>query len=294
MEHESGIDSKDASPPARSGMAAIVGRPNAGKSTLINALVREKIAIVSDKPQTTRRRISGILTRPEGQAVFVDTPGIHKPGYRLNRRMMAVTEETVASVDLILLVVDTTASAGAGDRYAIEMLKKLSTPAFLIPNKVDVLANKKGLFPLIGRYSAERQFQEVIPISALTGDGVDLLTRKIFEYLPEGPPLYPEDELTDQPQRVMAAEMVREKVVTERWEETEELIRIHCIIYVERLSERPIIIGKGGARLKEIGSAARADIEKMLGRHVYLGLFVKVHEHWRNDDRILNELGIGS
>jgi GTP-binding protein Era len=308
MEHESGIDSKDASPPARSGMAAIVGRPNAGKSTLINALVREKIAIVSDKPQTTRRRISGILTRPEGQAVFVDTPGIHKPGYRLNRRMMAVTEETLASVDLILLVVDTTASAGAGDRYAIEMLKKLSTPAFLIPNKVDVLANKKGLFPLIGRYSAERQFQEVIPISALTGDGVDLLTRKIFEYLPEGPPLYPEDELTDQPQRVMAAEMVREKilqvtgeempyvtaVVTERWEETEELIRIHCIIYVERLSERPIIIGKGGARLKEIGSAARADIEKMLGRHVYLGLFVKVHEHWRNDDRILNELGIGS
>ena len=305
MEPEQRVDEK--APPKKTGIVAIVGRPNAGKSTLINALVAEKIAIVSDKPQTTRRRITGILTRPEGQAVFVDTPGIHKPGYRLNRRMMATTEETLASVDLVLLVVDATAAPGGGDRFALGLVKKLKTPVFLVLNKIDAIADKQALLPLIQRHSAESAFQEVVPISALTGDGIELLTQKIFEYLPEGTPLYPEDELTDQPERVIAAELVREKilqvtgeeipyvtaVVVERWEETEEVTRIHCIIYVERASERPIIIGKGGARLKEIGSAARADIEKMLGRHVYLGLFVKVHERWRNDDRILNELGIG-
>jgi GTP-binding protein Era len=290
------------------GRVAIIGRPNAGKSTLLNALVGEKIAIVSDKPQTTRWRISGILTRAEGQAVFVDTPGIHKPGYRLNRRMMTLTEETLSGVDLILLVIDATAPPGAGDRFVINMLKQIKTPVFLVPNKIDEMADKSRLLTFIGRNTAEKQFDEVVPISALTRDGVDLLLRKIFEYLPQGPPLFAEDTLTDQPERVMAAELVREKilhvtgeeipyvtaVVTERWEETEALTRIHCLIYVERASERPIIIGKGGARLKEIGSAARIDIEKLLGRHVYLELFVKVRPHWRNDDRTLNELGIGS
>ena len=311
MKHESppnSLDSLDS--PAklntRAGLVAIIGRPNVGKSTLMNALVGEKIAIVSDKPQTTRRRITGILTRPEGQAVLVDTPGIHKPGYRLNRRMMIATTQALTSVDAVLLVVDATMAPGPGDRFAISMLKQTPAPAFLVPNKIDAVTTKSDLLPLIGRYAAEKEFKEVVPISARTHDGLELLIQKIFEYLPEGPPLYPEDALTDQPERILAAELVREKilqvaqeeipyvtaVVTERWEESEGITRIHCIIYVERPSERPIIIGKGGARLKEIGSAARADIEALLGRHVFLGLFVKVREHWRNDDRTLNELGI--
>jgi GTPase len=290
----------------RFGLAAIVGRPNVGKSTLMNALVGEKVAIVSDKPQTTRKRINGILTRPEGQVVFVDTPGIHKPGYRLNRRMMTATAGALTSVDLVFLVVDATTALGPGDRYAISMLREVKAPVFLVINKVDVLTDKSALLPLIERYSAERTFQEVIPVSAITKDGIDLLTDKSFEYLPKGEPLYPEDSLTDQPERFLAAELVREKilqvtqeeipyvtaVVTERWEEAEGITRIHCVIYVEKASERPIIIGKGGSRLKEIGQAARADIEKMLSRHVYLGLFVKIRQHWRNDDRTLNELGL--
>ncbi|HEY6333219.1 MAG TPA: GTPase Era [Blastocatellia bacterium] len=305
MEREH-VSDASAGPLKRSGLAAIVGRPNVGKSTLMNALVGEKVAIVSDKPQTTRKRISGILTRPRGQVVFVDTPGIHKPGYRLNRRMMTATSEALTSVDLVFLVVDATTELGPGDRYAIGMLKQVKAPVFLVVNKIDLLTDKSGLLPLIQRYSEERSFQEVIPVSAATHDGIELLISKSFEYLPEAEPLYPEDSLTDQPERFLAAELVREKilqvtqeeipyvtaVVTERWEEAEGITRIHCIIYVERPSERPIIIGKGGARLKEIGQAARADIENLLGRHVYLGLFVKVRQHWRNDDRTLNELGL--
>jgi GTP-binding protein Era len=290
----------------KSGVVALVGRPNAGKSTLLNRVIGEKIAIVSDKPQTTRTRISGVLTRGEGQIVFLDTPGIHKPGYKLNRRMMGIVTEALSTVDLVVLIVDATAPMGAGDRFVLDMLKRIKTPAFLAPNKVDLMRDKSKLLPLIGRYTSERDFAEVIPLSALTGDGVELLTRKAFEHMPEGPPLYPEDELTDQPERVIVAELVREKilqatgeeipyvtaVVTERWEEAEETTRISCLIYVERQSHKAIVIGRGGARLKEIGTAARADIEKLLGRHVYLSLFVKVREHWRDDERTLNELGI--
>lgn len=294
------------STPHKSGIVALIGRPNAGKSTLLNQLVGEKIAIVSDKPQTTRTRISGVLTRPEGQIVFIDTPGIHKPGYQLNRRMMSIVTDALASVDLIMLMVDATASTGAGDRFVLEMLKHTSAPAFLIPNKVDALRDKQRLLPLIGRYANEREFAEVIPLSALKGDGIDLLIEKAFAFLPTGPSLYPEDELTDQPERVIVAELVREKilhvtgdeipyvtaVVVEGWEEAEGVTRINCLIYVERTSHRLIVIGKGGARLKEIGTAARKDIEKLLGRHVFLGLFVKVREHWRNDERALDELGL--
>lgn len=290
----------------KSGMVALIGRPNAGKSTLLNKLVGEKIAIVSDKPQTTRTRISGVLTRAEGQIVFLDTPGIHKPGYKLNRRMMSIVTDALSTVDLIMLMIDATAPMGAGDRFVLDMLKRVKARAFLIPNKVDALRDKSRLLPLIGAYNAEREFAEVIPISALTGDGAELLIEKAFEYLPEGQPLYPEDELTDQPERAIVAELVREKilqttgeeipyvtaVVTERWEETEELTQINCLIYVERPSHRAIVIGRGGARLKEIGTAARADIERLLGRHIYLTLFVKVREHWRDDERTLNELGI--
>ena len=187
-------------PGYKSGVVALVGRPNAGKSTLLNQLVGEKIAIVSPKPQTTRTRISGVLTRPEGQIVFLDTPGIHKPGYKLNRRMMGVVSDALATVDLVLLTIDAAEPMGTGDRFVLGMLKQVAAPAFLILNKVDALGDKSRLLPRIGAYANEREFAEVIPISALTGDGVELLVGKALEHLPEGPPLYPEDELTDQPE----------------------------------------------------------------------------------------------
>jgi GTP-binding protein Era len=290
----------------KSGVVALIGRPNAGKSTLLNKLIGEKIAIVSDKPQTTRTRINGVLTRPEGQVVFLDTPGVHKPGYKLNRRMMSIVADALATVDLILLMIDAAEPMGSGDRFVLDMLKRIETPAFLIPNKVDAVGDKSKLLPLISAYASERNFVEVIPISALTGDGVELLILKAFEYLPHGPALYPEDEMTDQPERVMAAEFVREKilqvtgdelpyvtaVVTEGWEDAGGTTKINCLIYVERRSHRAIVIGRGGERLKQIGTAARRDIEKLLGRHVFLSLFVKVRERWRDDERTLNELGI--
>jgi len=290
----------------KSGVVALIGRPNAGKSTLLNRVIGEKIAIVSDKPQTTRTRIAGFLTRPEGQIVFLDTPGIHKPGYKLNRRMMAIVTDSLSTVDLILLMIDATEPAGRGDQFVLEMIKRVETRAFLLPNKVDALQDKTRLLPLIGRYTAEREFAEVIPISALTGDGVELLIAKIFESLAAGPMLFPDDEMTDQPERVLAAELVREKILhltgeelpyvtavfTERWEEAEGITKIHCLVYVEKQSHRAIVIGKSGARLKEIGTAARADIERLLGRRVFLSLFVKVRERWRDDERTLNELGI--
>lgn len=290
----------------KSGVVALIGRPNAGKSTLLNKLIGEKIAIVSDKPQTTRTRIRGVLTRPEGQIVFLDTPGVHKPGYKLNRRMMGIVTDALATVDLILLMIDAAEPMGSGDRFVLDMLKRVDTPAFLIPNKVDAVRDKSRLFPLISAYTGERDFAEVIPISALTGDGAELLVGKAFEYLPEGPALYPEDEMTDQPERVMAAEFVREKilqvtgdelpyvtaVVTEGWEDAGGKTKINCLIYVERKSHRAIVIGRGGERLKQIGTAARLDIEKLLGRHVFLSLFVKVRDGWRDDERTLNELGI--
>jgi len=292
--------------PRKSGVVALIGRPNAGKSTLLNRVIGEKIAIVSDKPQTTRTRITGVLTRADGQIVFLDTPGIHKPGYKLNRRMMAIVTDALSTVDLILLMIDATKPMGHGDQFVLEMLKRVDTRAFLLPNKVDALRDKTKLLPLIGRYTSEREFAEVIPLSALTGDGAELLIRKIFECLRPGPMLYPEDEMTDQPERVIAAELVREKilqvtgeelpyvtaVVTERWEEGQDITKIHCLIYVERPSHKAIVIGRAGARLKEIGSAARADIEKLLGRRVYLNLFVKVRQGWRDDERALDELGI--
>jgi GTPase len=290
----------------KSGVVALIGRPNAGKSTLLNRIIGEKVAIVSDKPQTTRTRITGVLTRPQGQIVFLDTPGIHKPGYKLNRRMMAVVTDALSKVDLILLIIDATKPVGQGDQFVLDMLKRVGDRAFLLPNKVDALRDKTRLLPLIGRYTSEREFVEVIPISALTGDGEELLIEKIFDYLPAGPMLYAEDDMTDQPERVLAAEFVREKILqltgeelpyvtavfTERWEEAQDITNIHCLIYVERPSHRAIVIGKAGARLKEIGTAARADIERLLGRRVFLNLFVKVREHWRDDERTLDELGI--
>jgi len=292
--------------PKKSGVVALIGRPNAGKSTLLNRVIGMKIAIVSDKPQTTRTRITGVLTRAEGQIVFLDTPGVHKPGYKLNRRMMAIVTDALSTVDLILLMIDATKPMGHGDQFVLDLLNRVPGRVFLLLNKVDAVRDKSRLLPLIERYTKEREFIEVIPTSALKGDGVELVLTKAFEYLPAAPLLYPEDEVTDQPERVLAAELVREKilektgeelpyvtaVVTERWEEGEDITRIHCLIYVERPSHKAIVIGSRGARLKQIGTAARADIEKLLGRHVFLNLFVKVREHWRDDERALNELGI--
>lgn len=290
----------------KSGIVTLAGRPNAGKSTLINRLVGEKVAIVSEKPQTTRTRVTGVLTHPEGQIVFVDTPGIHKPGFEMNRRMMAVTKDAISTVDLVLLVLDVTERPGAGDQFSLDLVKRMATPAFLIPNKIDKLKDKSKLLPLIDRYRSQTEFQEVIPVSALSGDGVELLIKKLFEWLPPGSRLFPGEIFTNQPERLMVAEIVREKVleltteeipyvtavVTEGWEEKEPITRISCVIYVEKPSERAIIIGRAGSRLKQIGMAARRDIEKLLDRRVFLGLFVKVRQHWRNDERFLDEIGI--
>lgn len=290
----------------KSGIVALIGRPNSGKSTLLNRLVGEKVSIVSEKPQTTRNRIRGVLTVGRGQVVFLDTPGIHKPGYSLNRRMMAQVADSLTTADLILLLTDATQPLGSGDRFVLRMLNHVRTPVFLLPNKVDLLRDKSRLLPLIAKYTAEREFADVIPVSAMTGDGIDIVVDQIFERLPAGPFLFPEEALTDQPERVVAAELVREKilevvgqelpfvtaVVTERWEETDHITRIHCVVFVERASQRPIVIGREGTRIKRIGTAARGEIEKLLGRPVYLDLFVKVREDWRNDDRMLDELGI--
>jgi GTPase len=290
----------------KSGFAALIGRPNAGKSTLLNALVGEHVAAVSAKPQTTRTRIQGIVTRPEAQIVFVDTPGIHKPGYALNRRMMGIVAEALESVDVLLLMRDATSRFGQGDRFTLDLVKQTTKPAFLLLNKIDLIKDKSLLLPLIETYSREHEFAEIIPVSARKEDGLELLVGKIIEYLPEGEPLYDKELFTDQMERDIAAEMVREKILqltgeelpfatavrTEQWKETEDATEIDCVIYVERESQKPIIIGRGGQMLKEIGTRARRDIEKMLDRHVRLTLFVRVQEHWRDDPRTLDELGI--
>lgn len=290
----------------KTGFAALIGRPNAGKSTLLNHLVGEHIAAVSSKPQTTRTRIQGIITHPEAQIIFVDTPGIHKPGYALNRRMMGLVADALDNVDVILLMRDATTSSGAGERFALELIKHSSKPVFLLLNKVDLLKDKAVLLPLIEQYSQEFQFAEIIPISARNGSGVGRLIETLIKYLPEGAMLFDPDTYTDQFERNIAAEMVREKILnlmgeelpyttavrTEMWQELDNAVEIHCVIYVERESQKPIIIGRGGQMLKEIGTRARHDIEKMLGRHVRLHLFVRVQKEWRDDPRALDELGI--
>ncbi len=290
----------------KSGFVALIGRPNVGKSTLLNRLIGQKIAAVSDKPQTTRWRIRGILTRPEGQIIFVDTPGIHKPIHRMNERMMRAVEAAIADVDLLLLMTDVTESFGSGDRFVLEMVKRAGKPTFLLLNKIDRLKDKRQLLPLIDRYRREYDFVDYLPISALTGEGVDLLLQCLFEHLPEGPLYYSEGEITDQPERVLVAEIVREKllmvtreeipyvtaVYTESFKEENGLLRIHCVILVERESQKPIIIGKGGERLKRIGTLAREEIEFLFGKKVFLELYVKVREKWRENDALLTQLGL--
>jgi GTP-binding protein Era len=291
----------------RSGFAALIGRPNAGKSTLLNHLVGEKIAAVSNKPQTTRHKIQGIVTLDDGQIVFVDTPGVHKPGYLLNRRMMAAVHDAILSVDLVVLMRDASVSTGNGDRFVLDLIKQSGKQAVLVLNKIDKVKDKGALLPVIEFYSKEYEFAEIVPVSALKGQAIDNLLRQIVKHLPAGEPIFEADELTDQSTRTIVAEMVREKilettgeeipyvtaVVTEKFDETNPNVpKIFCAIYVERPSQKKIIIGKGGARIRDVGIKARHDIEKLIGKKVYLQLFVKVVEDWRNQERSLDEIGI--
>lgn len=297
-----------AEPLFRSGYVALVGRPNAGKSTLLNRLVGQKIAAVSDKPQTTRFKIQGVITKPEGQIVLVDTPGVHKPGYEMNRRMMATVQDALMGVDLVCLIRDASGSTGNGDKFVLELVQRSNKPALLLLNKIDKLKDKASLLPLIDWYRTEYDWREVIPISALRGSMIDVLPAEMIKHLPEGAPLFDEDDLTDQSVRTMVAEIVREKilqataeeipyvtaVVVEKWDdEREDFTRIHCAIFVERTSQKKIVIGKGAARLKEIGIDARRDIESLLGHRCHLELFVKVEKDWRDKEHLLDEMGLG-
>jgi len=293
----------------RSGFVSIVGRPNAGKSTLLNALVGEKIAIVTEKPQTTRTRIQGMLNvkaqrgRPAGQLIFIDTPGVHKPDSRLNRKMMQEIHAALESRDLVLLIVDASERFGPGDEHVLELVKQSGAPVFLLLNKVDKL-HKEKLLPLMDHYSKLHQFQEVIPISAMKGQGLDVLLERVVRALPEGPRYFPQDQLTDQPERFLASEIIREKVllktgkelpyatavVVERYEELPRLTRISAVIYCERDGQKAILIGKGGQKLKEMGMSARLELERRLGKKVFLELFVKVKAGWRQSEAFVDEL----
>ena len=293
----------------RSGFVSIIGRPNAGKSTLLNALVGEKIAIVTEKPQTTRTRVQGMVNikpqrgRAAGQIVFIDTPGVHKPDSRLNRKMMQEIHAALETRDLLLLIVDATEKFGPGDQHVLDLVKKSGGPVFLLLNKIDKLQKDK-LLPLIEHYSKLHDFKEIIPISASRSQGLDILIDKIIRTLPEGPRCFPEDQITDQPERFIAAEIVREKVllktgkelpyatavVVERFEESPKLTRIAAAIYCEREGQKAILIGKGGAKLKDIGTAARLELEALLGRKVFLELFVKVKPGWRESSAFVEEL----
>jgi GTP-binding protein Era len=290
-----------------SGFVALVGRPNAGKSTLLNRLVGQKIAAVSDKPQTTRFKIQGIITKPDGQLVLVDTPGVHQPGYALNRRMMATVQDVLLGVDLLCLIRDASVSTGSGDRFVLDLIKQSAKPSLLLLNKIDKLEDKTRLLPLMDWYRQEYEWREIVPISALKDEMTDVLVESCLRNLPEGEPIFAEDELTDQSLRVLVSEIVREKllhvtgdeipyvtaVATERFEEVrEDFTRIYCVIVVERASQKKIVIGKGASRLKEIGTRARHEIEHLLGHRVHLELFVKVEEDWRNRDALLDEMGL--
>lgn len=293
----------------RSGFVSIIGRPNAGKSTLLNTIIGEKLAIVTHKPQTTRNRIHGILNVKakgkglNGQIVFVDTPGIHKPENSLNKRMMQEVYDALEGCDLLLLLVDVTQKFGTGDEFALKLLNKASAPAFLVLNKID-LVEKGKLLPIIERYSKLHEFREIIPISALKGQGVDELLQATLKYLPEGPRYFPKDQVTDQPERFLVAEIIREQVllqtheevpyattvVVERYEEEGKLLRISAAIYCEREGQKGIIIGRGGEMLKKIGTHARRDIERRLSIKVFLELFVKVRPGWRDSRQFVEEL----
>jgi GTPase len=290
----------------RSGFVSIIGRPNVGKSTLLNQILGQKIAITSNKPQTTRNRILGIHNPPAGQILFLDTPGIHRGGGRLNRFMVEQAMSACAGVDLILLLVESSSPPGKGDDFVMEILKGTSTPVLLVINKIDRI-QKQELLPLMDLYSRRFSFREILPVSALTGEGTDQLVATILRYLPPGPRYYAEDMITDLPERFIAAEMIREQilrrtreeipygvaVMVESFEEKQDknLVVIQAVIIVERETHKRIILGKGGAMIKAIGAGARLEIEKLLGTRVFLELFVKVEKNWTDSERALKELG---
>ena len=269
----------------------------------MNQLLGEKVSIVSDKPQTTRDRILGILTRPTGQIVFVDTPGIHKPGYELNKRMMRTVYDSFDGADLVLLMVDASVPQGSGDRFVLSLIKEKAPKSLLLFNKIDLIP-KQELLPLISFYSGEYEFSEIVPISALKRDNLDLLESLIFKHLPEGPAYFPGDEYTDRPERFLISELVRESllhhtreelpystsVLIASYEDREKLLLIHCDIYVEKESQRKIVVGRQGQTLKSIGIEARKSIEERVGKQVHLELYVRVKSQWRDDCRFLDNL----
>jgi GTP-binding protein Era len=289
--------------PFKSGFVAVVGRPNAGKSTLVNRLVGSKVSIVTAVPQTTRNRILGIVNRPGAQIVCMDTPGIHKPFSRLNEAMMSYVRQALAERDVAVLIVDASEPFGRGDEFAVSLLKEYAPRTILALNKIDVI-KKPSLLPLIDRYSKLYDFEEIFPISALRGEGLPELMAALVERLPEGPEYFPPDVYTDQPERFLAAEIIREKIINhtkqelpyvtavliERFEEGETLTRIHATIVVERDSQKPIVIGAGGAKLKQIGTEARRELEKLFPPKVFLELFVKVEPAWRDNPPLVAEL----
>ena len=293
--------------PARSGHASFIGRPNSGKSTLLNTIIGAKVAIVSDKPQTTRHRILAVKSYGDSQIVFVDTPGIHRPLHRLNVRMVDAAVATLREVDVVALVFDASTRPGRGDEYVSGLLKDVTAPVVLVLNKIDLIA-KARLLPLIDRVKRWHDFAAIVPVSARTGDGVDRLERVLLELLPEGEALYPDDFLTDQPERSLVAETVREKILqhtraelpfstavtVDKFDEEDRgrLLRLYCTIYVEQDSQKGIVIGRGGEMLKRIGTEARQDLESLFETKVFLDLRVKVNPDWRDDDRTLDELGV--
>jgi GTP-binding protein Era len=293
----------------KSGFVSFLGRPNAGKSTLLNRIVGHKLAIVSDKPQTTRTRIVGVKNYPEGQVVFVDTPGVHKPMHRMNVRMVDVALEAMREVDVLALVVDAAVKPGPGDEFMLQTIKDVKAPTILVLNKVDVIAKNK-LLPLIDHYRKAHAFAEIVPVSAADGTNVDVLEKLFLQYLPEGDALYPPDYVTDQPERFFAAEIIREQVLTlthdelpfstavvvDRFVEPAEgqrVLSLYCTILVDRESQKPIVVGKGGAMIKKIGVAARQELETYFGTQIFLDLHVKVKAEWRDDVRTLDEMGLG-
>ncbi|MEO5895394.1 MAG: GTPase Era [Vicinamibacterales bacterium] len=301
----------------RAGFASLVGRPNAGKSTLLNRMVGTKVAIVSDKPQTTRSRIVAVKNMPGGQVVFVDTPGIHRPLHRLNVRMVDAAVDTLREVDVVALVFDASTRPGKGDEYVSTLFKHVKIPVVLVLNKID-LVSKSGLLPLMEQAKRWHDFAAIVPVSAETGESVERLEQVLLEQLPEADPIYPEDFLTDQPERTFVSEIVREKVlhhtrnelpfttavVVDQFDETERdpstrpgqsgkgLLRLYCTIYVETESQKPIIIGRGGSMIKLIGTEARQEMEAFFDTKIFLDLRVKVDPDWRNNDRTLDEIGV--
>ena len=288
----------------KAGMVALVGRPNAGKSTLLNQFLGEKLAIVSDRPQTTRHRLIGLLNEARGQIVFLDTPGVHRPLHRMNRRMVQQATDSLSQADAVCMIVDASQPFGGGDRYLLDLVSRSAATKLVVLNKID-LVRKPNLLPRIGIYADSGAFSEIVPVSALTGDGAETLLELLWNLMPEGEPLYDTELVTVHPERFLVAERIREKllhhtrdelpfttaVLIEDWQESETLLRLHATILVERAGQKKIVVGQRGSMIKQIGQEARLDLEEYLGKRVYLELFVRHEPDWRENRRLLAEPG---